>query len=91
VSLLGFLRRRPREVPVAEAPATIATLQAFPIVVGPNDTQQIAHARYRIDAITRYIEQCAAEGVAIAEGKLHHLATERDMYAAVLKHAKVAP
>jgi hypothetical protein len=93
VSLLGFLggllgggRRSPTPQPTA-----IETLRAFPIVVGPSDAQQIAHARYRIDAITRYIDQSAAEGVVIAEAKLHHLATERDMYVAMLKHAKVTP
>jgi hypothetical protein len=75
--------------PAAAAPKVAVAMSAFPIVLNPSDAQKVAHAKYRVDAITRYLEQSKAEGTFVPQEKIDELKSERAMYVAMLKHAKV--
>lgn len=74
-----LLSSKQPEAAAAPAEATVeAKVITQPLVVGPlTYTPRIAQALYRIDAITRYIDQCAEEGVTIKPEKMIELESER--------------
>lgn len=73
--------------PDATARAEVTTQ---PIAVGPlAGDERIAQAKYRVSAITRYIDECAQEGVTIAPAKIEELESERLLHVVRLRQAGV--